>query len=82
MALDAETSDLSWRIISAIYGTGCVCCAALYLAERAEWYGDTFVNSYLICVPFVPCLLFSLAKWRLQASIPPLPAREESKKER
>ena len=79
-SLDAESTELSWKVISSIYGVGVVICAALAIIELAGWHADTFRNAWLMFVPFVPCWLYGLARLYLQPRSPP--AALESKKER
>lgn len=80
-SLDAESTELSWKVISSIYGVGVVICAGLAIIELAGWHADTFRNAWLMFVPFVPCCVYGLARLYLQKSQPP-PAALESKKER
>ena len=82
-SLDAESTELSWRVISSIYGVGVGICAVLAIIEFtgvAKGVAD-FTNSRLMFVPFLPCFLYGLARLYLQKSQPP-PAAVESKKER
>ena len=80
-SLDAESTELSWKVISSIYGVGVVICAALAIVELAGWHADTFKNAWLMFVPFVPCFVYGMARLYLQPQ-PPSTRNEESKKER
>ena len=82
-SLDAESTELSWKVISSIYGVGVGICAVLAIIEFtgvAKGVAD-FTNSWLMFVPFVPCCFYGLARLYLQKPQPP-PATLESKKER
>ena len=82
-SLDAESTELSWKVISSIYGVGVGICAALAIIEYtgvAKGVAD-FTNSWLMFVPFVPCFLYGLARLYLQPQSPSTTLKE-SKKER
>jgi hypothetical protein len=82
-SLDAASTELSWRVISSIYGVGVGICAALAIIEYtgvAKGVAD-FSNSWLMFVPFVPCFVYGMARLYLQPQ-PPSTRNEESKKER
>eukprot|EP00324_Dicrateria_rotunda_P008794 CAMPEP_0206177032 /NCGR_PEP_ID=MMETSP1474-20131121/59952_1 /ASSEMBLY_ACC=CAM_ASM_001110 /TAXON_ID=97495 /ORGANISM="Imantonia sp., Strain RCC918" /LENGTH=114 /DNA_ID=CAMNT_0053588521 /DNA_START=20 /DNA_END=364 /DNA_ORIENTATION=- len=59
-----EHEPLSWKVVSIIYAGGVFLC--LLFAALHALKVDTVKGFWIIFAPFLPCLAYSLHRWRLQ----------------